>query len=165
MSAPGDPKDLRFRPFRAAAWAVYLVVSVGFSSLIIYSVFRSVLNMTPDAPRGGAQVLAEDACAREVRALFLELEGRRQQLAQGGDARTADQRFIAFRLEWLRREKELEARCVVDGAGRQRLARLFATMERVLDLYTTATVQFSGGVGPAIDDLRAQLEALGSPAR
>ena len=45
-----DPKDPQFRPYRAVSLGVYLVFTIGFSCLIIFSVYRSVLQMTPDRP-------------------------------------------------------------------------------------------------------------------
>lgn len=155
MSAP-PPKDPRFRPFRAVSWAVYLVVAVGFSSLIIYSVFRSVLNMTPSRPPSGGPLLAEAECVTRARALFDELERERRALTEVAPTRQADQRFLKFRVDWHTRQQQLESQCA--AGERPRLKRAFATLDRLLDLYTTATVQFSGAVGPAVDELRRQLD-------
>jgi malate synthase len=137
------------------SWAVYLVISVGFSSLIIFSVYKSVLHMTPEAPANAGSVLSEDECLQGARTLFTELEQRRKALADEADVTHADQRFLDFRVEWLQRKRNVEARCGLES--RERLRETFASLDHVLDLYTTASVQFSGGVGPATDELKKQL--------
>jgi hypothetical protein len=73
--------------------------------------------------------------------------------------RHADQRFLKFRLEWHARQQQLGSQCAAQE--RPKLKRVFATLDRLLDLYTTATVQFSGAVGPAVDELRRQLDGDG----
>ncbi|MFO0596009.1 MAG: hypothetical protein U0228_11910 [Myxococcaceae bacterium] len=151
-----DPKDPRFRPFRAASWALYLVVAVGFSSLVIFSVFKSVLSMTPGRPAFAGEVLTEAQCLANAKLLFTELEGRRKGLAEFPDITHADQAFLTFRVDWMTRKKALEAQCALEQ--RSQLRATFASLERVMDLYTTASVQFSGGVGPATDELKRQLD-------
>lgn len=152
-----DPKDPRFRPYRGLAWAVYLTVAVGFSSLIIYSVFKSVLTMTPDAPTSVGSPLDEAQCLARAKTLFDELEVHRKSLADAPDTSRADQAFLDFRLDWLKRKRDTEARCGLDA--RPRAQKAFASLERVLDLYTTASVQFAGGVGPAIDEFKSVVDA------
>lgn len=154
MSEPA--KDPRFRPFRAASWALYLVVSVGFSSLIVVSVYWSVLRMTPERPAGVTERYGEQECVDRSRALFDELEQQRRAQSEGPDTRRGDQRFLKFRVEWLGRKVALEARCAPEE--RPRLKPIFASLDRLLDLYTTGSVQFSGTTGPTIDALRKQLD-------
>lgn len=156
MTSP-DPRDPRFKSFRAVSLAVYLIVSVGFSSLIIFSVYRSVLRMTPERlPAATGTLASEDTCLRDARAMFLELEEQRKTLGNEPDVTHSDQRFLNFRVEWLSRKRALEARCALDS--RERAKRAFALLERVADLYLTTTVQFSNGVGPVIDALKSELE-------
>ncbi len=150
-----DPKEPRLRPFRGAAWALYLTFAVGFSGLIIFSVFKSVLKMTPGHPET-AQVVSEAECLRDARGLFVELEQYRKDYASAPDVTHADARFLKFRVSWLERERALEARCAVES--RPSLKAAFASLERVMDLYTTSSVQFSGGVGPAVDELKQRLD-------
>lgn len=154
MSEPS--KDPRFRPFRAASWALYLVVAVGFSSLIIVSVYRSVLRMTPERPAGVTERYGEQECLDRSRALFQELEQQRRAQSEGADTRHGDQRFLRFRVDWLGRKVALEARCAPEE--RPRVKSVFASLDRLLDLYTTGSVQFSGTTGPTIDALRQQLD-------
>lgn len=157
MAAP-DPKDPRFRPYRAAAWALYLVVAVGFSLLVTVSVYKSVLEMTPDRPRVAGETLTVAQCVEEARSLWDELELRRRNLGAAEQARHVDQAWSDFRMSWLRREREIEARCAVDAPGREKVRVLFSRLEEVLDNYTTATVQFAGGVGPSVDAFKKALD-------
>lgn len=152
MSTSPDPK---LRPFRAASWAVYLVFSVGFSLCIIFSVYKSVLHMTPEAPAVAGSAMSEDECLQNARSLFGELEQRRKGLADEADVTHADQRFLEFRVEWLQRKRNIEARCGLET--RERTRKAYESLDHVLDLYTTASVQFTGGVGPATDELKKLL--------
>jgi hypothetical protein len=149
-----DPKDRRLRPFRIAAWAVYLSVAVSFSLLIVGSVVRSTAHMTPPRPRAVAERLPVEGCVGQATQLFNQLEAERQRLGSAPQVTRADQSWTSFRLDWLTRERELEARCGLDEAGREALQPVFSELVDVLDAYTTATVQFSGGVGPKIEAFR-----------
>jgi len=150
-----DPRDPRFRPYRALTLGVYLVITVGFSCLIIFSVYRSVLQMTPDRPPA-AELRSEEECLRDARQLFVELEQERK--AQGDQAVVvrSDQRFLHFRVEWLTRKRAVESHCALDS--RERCKAAFGSLDRMLDLYTTASVQFSGAVGPTVDAFKKQLD-------
>lgn len=152
-------RDPRFRPFRAASWALYLVVSVGFSLLIIYSVLTSVLRMTPSRPPESPDVLTVSQCGNGARALFEQLEDARRDLSQG-EATTSDHRFLEFRNDWVVRKRRLEAECAVGRPERANLRELMATLDHVMDLYTTASVQYAGAEGPSVERLRAQLDAV-----
>lgn len=156
-----DPKDPRFKTFRAVSLGLYLTVTCGFSALIIFSVYLSVLRMTPERPPVAGARLSEAECLQEARTLFIELEQERKALGDRPDVSHADQRFLQFRVEWLTRKRAVEARCALDTAPRARAA--FASLDRVLDLYTTASVQFTGGVGPAVDELKTLLEGKPTP--
>ena len=156
MSAP-DPKDPRFRPFRTAAWALYLVVAVGFSSLVIYSVFRSVVAMTPDRPAPAGQALPVADCTAQARALLDRLDAQSRDFSQPA-ATKADQRFLAFRDTWLRDKRALEARCGMGDPGREKLTAALDELEKLLDLYTTTSVQYAGAVGPTVESLRQRLD-------
>lgn len=153
MSTP-DPKDPRFKVARRVTLGIYLAFSISFSCLIIYSVFKSVWEMSPDQPPA-AQTISEAECITEARQLFGELDQRRQLLATGAEVSHVDQSFLEFRVKWLQRKRALEARCALDL--RPSLKETFATLEKVLDLYTTESVQFAGGVGPSVDELKSQL--------
>lgn len=152
-----DPKDPRFRPYRAVALGVYLTFTIGFSALIIFSVYRSVLKMTPDRPPASVERLNETECLARARGLFIELEQERKSLGDQTPVADSDQRFLEFRVRWLKEKRDIESRCDLESQARARAA--FASLDRVLDLYTTASVQFSGAVGPSVDDLKRELNA------
>ena len=149
-----DPRDPRFKVARRVTLGLYLTFACGFSALIIYSVFKSVIEMSPGQPVVSATI-SESECIAGARQLFGELDQRRQLAATGDDVAHADQRFLEFRLNWLERKRSLEARCSLES--RPSLKETFATLEKALDLYTTESVQFAGGVGPTVDELKAQL--------
>ncbi len=155
MSAE-DPRDPRFRNYRRVTLAVYLVISCGFSALIIGSVYQSVLQMTPELPEAAGPTSSEAECLGQARGLFEELELQRKGLVGSADVTHADQRFLDFRVEWLTRKRAIEARCGLES--REKVRGVYRTLERLLDLYTTASVQFTGGVGPVTDELKRQLE-------
>jgi hypothetical protein len=156
MSTPaGDPKDPRFRPFRGAAFGVYLLFTCTFSLLIIVSVYRSVLGMTPDEQPQAQAVLPEEQCMSELRGLFVELEDARKQLGEQPVVVKADARFLQFRVEWLRKKRVLEAKCGLESREKARSA--FSSLDRLADLYTTASVQYAGSVGPTVDDFKRQV--------
>lgn len=144
-------------------WGIYLVVATTFSLMVTVSVVRSVLTMTPARPSTSNEVLPVAACVASARSAFEELDGHRQRLAsEDGGAAKADLRWAHFRLDWLTRVRTLESRCGVDQPERARLKVVFVRLERVLDLYTTLTIQFSGAVGPHVDALRASFDEAGS---
>ena len=156
MSAPvEDPRDPKYRPYRAISLGIYLTVTIVFSILIIFSVYRSVLRMTPELPPPG-DIQSEAACLRDVKQLFVELEAQRKVQGDQPDVAHSDQRFLQYRVEWLTRKRALESRCALDN--RQAVKKAFDSLDRVLDLYTTASTQFSGSVGPAVDDFKKQVE-------
>jgi hypothetical protein len=152
-----DPKDPRFRPFRIAAWALYLLVVVGFSSLVVFSVFKSVVAMTPDRPAPAAHARPISECAAGARTLIERLEAQRRAFSEAEPTK-ADQRFLEFRVAWLKDMRALEAQCALREPGRQKLAAAFSELERLVDLYTTTSVQFAGAVAPTLEALQRHLD-------
>jgi hypothetical protein len=134
---------------------VYLVFTITFSCLIIFSVYRSVLRMTPERPNVGGEVQSEADCLRGAGQLFTELETQRKTQGEQGDVTHSDQRFLEFRVEWLTRKRALEAKCALEN--REKVKNAFDSLDRVLDLYTTASVQFSGAVGPSVDSFKKSI--------
>lgn len=157
-SEQGDPRDPRFRTFRGISLGVYLVFTVTFCVLIIVSVYRSVLGMTPERP-AAAEVLPEEQCMSELRGLFTELEGERKALGDQPVVVKSDAHFLQFRVEWLKKKRALESRCGLESRDRARKA--FDSLDRLVDLYTTASVQYSGAVGPTVDDFKQQVGLAG----
>jgi hypothetical protein len=150
--------DKRLRPYRALAWGGYLTVAVGFSSLVIYSVTKSVFEMSfsqPTAP----EMLSSEACAQQLKTRFDELENQRHQLTQE-QVSLADQRWLVFRNAWMLRMRELEAACLRDHQDRAALGSAFISLHRVMDVATVEATQVAGQMGPALDIFRDRLEAV-----
>jgi hypothetical protein len=156
MAAP--PSDQHLRPYRLVSWLAYLVMAVGFSSLVIFSVTKSVFSMTPERP-GQVEALTESQCAERLQVLFVELDTERKSM---GDttARGADQRWLTFRNGWVGRSATLEAQCSLSDPARQPLKRAFGLLAEVMDLSTIQSAQFEAQMGPTLDSLRDQLKAL-----
>lgn len=157
MAKP-DAKDPRFRPYRVAAYLAYLVVVTIFSMLIIVSVVRSVFAMTPPHLPPAAITLTVRECLDRADVLFGELEARRREMADTVSAREADARWLAFRLEWLKRHREAESACALESQQRPALKSVFGHLERAMDLYTTHAVQYQGEVVPTVEALRKARE-------
>ena len=161
MSQPPPPDDTKkYQAFRRATLGVYLVFSVTFSGLVIWSVFSSVLAMTPTRPPPSPEVLSLHQCAAGAEAMFKELEDQRRSYTSDGPAAEADRRFLTFRTDWMLRERRLESECGIDQPERAKLKAAFGSLIHLLDQYTTGSVVFSGSLGSIVDDLQAELEAL-----
>jgi hypothetical protein len=156
--APPTPQDSRLRPFRAAAYAVYLTLVVGFCLLVIVSVVRSVRQMTPPHLPPEASLLTVRECVDRADGLYQELEAGRRSLEEGGAARGAAVRWSDFRVQWLEQLRQLEAQCSPRSRARQVLRPVFDELEKLMNLYTTHAVQFAGELGPTVDRLRLSLE-------
>ncbi len=152
-----DPKDPRFRRFRVVTLAVYLILVCGFSGMIIFSVFRSVIAMSPKAPNVG-QTLPVQQCVAELRVLFDELDSRQRGVSNEPSVATSDVRWSKFRLGWLTRSKQLEALCDLNEPTREPLKKAFKLVDSVVDLYTVHAVQFAGEIGPTLDATRVALD-------
>ena len=159
MAAPDN--NARYRPFRGLAWGLYLVFTVTFSVAITVNVVRSTLAMTPPPPPPATTLLSPDECVAAARALWIELDQRRDSLSDPPDAgsvRRVDADWTQFRIEWLMRHNVLASRCAAEGPDRLVIQKIFKELDTVMDLYTTNAVQFAGEVGPTLDALRADLK-------
>jgi hypothetical protein len=161
-----DPKsartqDPRYRPFRIGAYAFYLAVVSAFSLLVIRSVVTSVLAMSPSARPEAEVTLSTRECLQRAEALFQELEQERAKLTTGTfPASRTDDQWVRFRVEWMERYRDAESRCGLQSRApdRVRLRKVFDRLSRVMDLFTTAAVQYAGEIGGAVDEVRASLE-------
>jgi hypothetical protein len=153
-------RNARYRPFRALALSAYLVVVVVFCGMVIVSVVRSVLEMTPRRPLDVSERLGPKECAARALGLYDELEARRQGLSGVQPASEASVGWTRFRVEWLNRLRQAEASCEVDAPGREDVARVFRRLENLEDVYTTSAVQYSGETGPAVDAFRRAMSRL-----
>jgi hypothetical protein len=159
VAAPDD--NARYRPFRGLAWGFYLLVAVTFSIAITVNVVRSTLAMTPEPPPPSTEVLSTQECVARARALWTELDQRRNSLSDPPDAgsvRRVDVDWTHFRVEWLTRHNQTASRCTTQGPDRELLTRIYKELDAVMDLYTTNAVQFAGEVGPTLDALRVDLK-------
>lgn len=150
MRAPVTQKDPKLRPFRVAAYAVYLTVVVGFSVLVIGSVYRSVWAMSPGVPEAHGEALSTEVCLARADALWQRLEGERRTFSEEKNASTLLVRWQRFRVEWLEALREAQGQCGTESSQRKKLARVFARLERVADLYTTSATQYGGEIAPAV---------------
>lgn len=160
---PTTPEEkARYRPFRGLAWGFYLLVAVTFSVAITINVVRSTLAMTPARPPPSTSLLSPEECLAIARALWTELDHRRNSLSDPPDAglvRRVDVDWTHFRVEWLTRHNEARSRCATEAPERAALKRIYKELDAVMDLYTTNAVQFAGEVGPTLDALRANFKA------
>ena len=130
------------------ALGAYLVVVLTFSMLVIVSVVRSVLEMTPRKPLNVTERLGASDCALRAQELYAQLEAR--------PAAEASLRWTSFRVEWLNGLRQAEASCSEDSLRRD----VFSRLETLENLYTTSAVQYSGEMGPAVDAFRRALARL-----
>jgi hypothetical protein len=154
--AAKDAKNAKYRPYRIAAYAFYLVVAVTFSLAITVNVVRSTLAMTPDRPPPSNIPMTPEQCSVAARSLWRELDGHRKGLSEAPKVSSADVTWTAFRIDWLTRAHENESRCT-RGDDREAQRKIFRELDSLMDLYTTHTVQFAGEIGPTIDALNADL--------
>lgn len=156
-----DPsKDPRFRPFRAAAYGIHVLVSAIFSLWIIVNVTSSVSAMTPVQlpPAEPDQVMSFKECLDAAQALWTDLETQRETLVRTAPARSVDQEWMRIRNVWLQRVRERESRCALKSRERAELRTVFERLEEVQDLYTIHAVQYAGEVGGAVEALQAAFD-------
>jgi hypothetical protein len=159
VSEPDPRKDPRFRPFRAAAYGVYIAVVTAFCLAITISVTRSVAAMTPERKPAAELVLSYRECLDGADKLWSELESEREKLVRTVPASKVDKQWMDFRTGWLRRLSDQEAQCALESRDRTSLKEVFRRLEEVQDLYTIHAVQYAGEVGGAVDGLRGAFSA------
>lgn len=165
MSATRGGDGLRV--FRVITIGAHLLFSTAFSGLIIYSVFKSVLEMTPGRVPPGPEVYSLSQCVQGGEALLDELDRQRRAFGEGVAAQ-ADRRFMDFRADWLTRKGRLEAGCGLERVERGALRDFMRALDGLVDLYTTESVQFAGSLGIEVDRARAllrRLEPVGAAGR
>lgn len=134
-------------------YGLYLVVTVGFSSSLIYQVYKSTHAMTYGVKEHATTTITPRECVDGAEALFKELEAQREAMNDPPNVRAADQKWLENRGDWVERFRDLEAQCALDSQTRGALKDLFKKLEKVADLYTTHAVQYAGHVGPGADEL------------
>jgi len=158
-SSKGAANDLRYRPFRIGAYALYLVVVSAVSLLAIKSVVTSVIRMTPGRKPPAEQTLTVAECLQRAEALFQDLESERAKVAASVPAARSDQAWEQFRVGWIERYRDAESRCALESRSRTSLRQVYDRLSRVMDLFTTSAVQYAGEAGGAVDALRESLAA------
>lgn len=165
MSAPDPRKDPRFRRYRAAAYGIYIALTVVFSLWVLLSVSRSVAAMTPERLPPAPQQLTVRECLDGVQTLWAELESEREKLVRVSPARDTDQEWMRLRTAWLERLRVKESQCDLRARERAPLRTVFRRLENVMDLYTTHAVQYADEVGGTVDSFHAAFQAASaSPA-
>ncbi len=160
MSVPDPRNDARYRPFRAAAYGVHILVSTLFSLWLIVNVGRSVAGMTPERLPAAPQTLSYRECLDGAQALWAQLEAEREKLVrQSTPARNVDEVWMGYRTAWLERLRQQESQCALTSRERASLRAVFQRLEQVMDLYTIHAVQYAGEVGGSVDELAAAFEA------
>ena len=154
-----NPKDPRFRPFRAAAYAIYLVVVSIFSVGIVISVFKSVVAMSPRRPAEVPGIFTPRECVEQLDGLWARLEEERRDFTRTQPAKGVDEEFTRFRVEWMRDFRQLEGKCALDARARRPLKTAFRRLEQVADGYTIHATQYAGEVGPLVDRFIKSLDA------
>jgi len=157
MAKP-EAKDARLRSFRVGAYLGYIAVVTVFSALIINSVVRSVVAMTPPHLPASPETLTVRECLDRSDALWNELEAHRRAMADTAAARDADAQWLAFRLDWIKRHRVAESMCALESHQRVALKAVYRRLERAMALYTTNAVQYEGEIGPTVEALRKARE-------
>ena len=152
-------QDPRFRPFRIGAYAFYLVVVSVLSLQIIRGVVGSVVRMTPPRRPPAEVTLTVPECLERAEALLREMEQERARLFTASPATDTDDNWGKFRIGWEERYRDAESRCALDSRARPRLREVFDRLSRVMDLFTTAAIQYAGEAGGPVDELRASMDA------
>jgi len=158
-SSPKAGLDPRYRRFRIGAYALYLVVVSFVSLLVIKSVVSSVIEMTPGRKPPAEQTLTVAECLQRAEALFRELESERAKVSASYPAARSDLTWEQFRVGWIERYRDAESRCALESRSRPSLREVYDRLSRVMDLFTTSSVQYAGEAGGAVDALRDALAA------
>lgn len=153
MSTAQSRPDPRFRPYRAAAYGLYIAVVSVFSLAVLVSVGRSVASMTPERLPPAGVTLTYRECIDEAQKLWAELETRREHLVSQTPARKVDQEWMRFRTAWLERLRISESHCALESQDRSALKTVYRRLEHVQDLYTIHAVQYAGEVGGVVESL------------
>jgi hypothetical protein len=152
-----DAEKKAYRPFRGLMWIAYLIFAVGFSLLIIVSVFSSAIRMTPSRPATGTQRSLE-VCFESTDALYQELGSKYDSMAHEVETQKADYQFLLFRNDWIARKRSLEAECQLDDPARTQLKTALDSLEKIADAYTTSSVQFVNWIGPELTIFRQAMK-------
>ena len=128
------PLDPRFRPYRVAMYTVYLAVVAVVSTLIILSVVRSVIAMSPRHRAESSTTLSPKECLDRAEQLWDELDRHRRELPLRTPASESDNEWADFRVQWLQRQRSAEAMCAVESRMRASLKKVYRRLDKAMDL-------------------------------
>lgn len=166
MSEP--PKN---RPLRIALWSAYGVATAyfcGFLYLGVYEGAKERLGRSPaPAPLASVDNRALRECARDLEALYRELNERLEATLLSRPARRSSAEWEAWSPSWRSRLLAAGARCRLqqgDVPGSRELRRAFEQLSEVHRHYTTLAVQYAKEIGPFTDELSQTMRRIGGAA-
>ncbi len=139
-------------------YALYMGAVSLISILIIISVVRSVVAMSPGRPPTPEKVLTVRECLDAADTLFREVEEHRRKLTDQPSARKADEAWGRFRVDWLSRKRQTESNCALESRSRTQVQKVYGRLERVMDLYTIHATQYAGEIGLTVDELKESIK-------
>jgi hypothetical protein len=129
--APAVPDPLRYRPFRASAWVLYLALALGFCGLVIWGVVGRVASDPA-------------SCARELSALYGQVHGELEhQQRVGSPSGTGGWDTLRTSLS------SLGARCQLRSGATTPLSKAYARVLAFQRLAESASTQYRQEVAPA----------------
>lgn len=152
------PHPLRYRPFRASAWALYLALALSFCGLVIWGVVGRVLADRQEALKV-AGATDPTGCGRELAALYAQVHDeldRQRRTGATGDGRG----WNGLRLELA----ALGKRCQLQGASGTPLGKAYARVVAFQRQAESASIQYRQEVGPADAEAAQLLQAARATA-
>ena len=111
-------RDPRYRPFRAALWAIYLLLVGVSSTLAIRSIVKNLRSSPQPAVAGELPTRAAlRVCVTELEGLHREQNERAWRLGTDAGEGDAVHRWQVWSREWEQRVRDLAERCHIDGAA------------------------------------------------
>jgi hypothetical protein len=112
-------RDPRYRPFRAALWALYFAVIALSLTIVLVSIVRHLRGPHRPAADGALPTRAAlRVCVTELEALHHEQNLRAWRLADDVGERDAISRWEVWAREWEQRVDDLAERCRLDAGDR-----------------------------------------------
>ncbi len=159
-------RDPRYRPFRIALWAVYLLVVGVSSGLAIRSIVKNLRGPARAAATGALPTRAAlRVCVVELEALNRELNERAWRMGIDEGEGDAVHRWQVWSSEWEQRLRDLAERCHLDVdhagpepyGGREELAR---ARDAVLSAHHGYSAQVNRVAQQQAEAVRSAAEAL-----
>lgn len=164
--SPPVPRDPRYRPFRIALWAIYLLVVGVSSGLAIRSIVKNLRGPSQTVAAGTLPTRAAlRVCVVELEALHKEQNDRAWRVGTEAGEGDAVHRWQVWSREWEQRVRDLAERCRLDAGdpdpqgfgGREELAR---ARDAVLAVHRGYTAQVNRFAQQEVGLARAATAAL-----